>query len=397
VIRLAGDGLARARVAYAPIAASLGASPSRTFFTVTLPLVFPALMSAMLLVFLYSFTSFAIVLVLGGGPASTTLPVEIYRNARIFLNYPNAGMLALIETSIASAIFIAYSYFSRIASSVKLEIRERVFESKRSLPLTVAMTLYLLLAMIFIMGPLVSLASESLLERATRSASQSFSFRWWSTLGSTCLPAMLRSLVLAVLSASLACFLALFAAAAVKISAAEGGGIPVKRKFFLERLINFCAISPLVSSGIVLGFGWLLIYGRNFSRTHAALVLLHAVIALPFTYNSISEGFRSLPENILHASSVSGSSPLHCIFTVLIPLSRNRIRSAWSFAAALSLGELNAVMMLGMDNWETLPLYIYRAIGAYRYGLASSAGTLLMLCCTICLLVSELGMGKHVA
>ena len=397
VIRLVGDGVARARITYAPIAASLGASPLVTFFTVTLPLLFPALMSAMLLVFLYSFTSFAIVLVLGGGPASTTLPVEIYRHARIFLNYPNAGMLALIETSIALTVFIIYAYFARIASSARVEIRERVFESKRALPITIAMASYLFLSMVFILGPLVSLIFESLLARATRSADEFFSFRWWSTLGNTCLPAMFRSLVLAILSASTACFLALLAAAAVKITGVYGGGIPEKKKLFTERLINFFAISPLISSGIVLGFGWIIFYGRGLSRTPAALVVLHAVIALPFAYNSISEGFRSLPENILYASSVSGSNPLRCIFSVLIPLSRNRLLSAWSFAAALSLGELNAVMMLGIDNWETLPLYIYRAIGAYRYGLASSAGTLLMLCCTLCLLLSELGRGKHVS
>jgi ABC-type Fe3+ transport system permease subunit len=35
--------------------------------------------------------------------------------------------------------------------------------------------------------------------------------------------------------------------------------------------------------------------------------------------------------------------------------------------------------MLGLDNWETLPLYIYRAIGAYRYGPACTGGTMLML------------------
>jgi thiamine transport system permease protein len=61
----------------------------------------------------------------------------------------------------------------------------------------------------------------------------------------------------------------------------------------------------------------------------------------------------------------------------------------------LSLGELNAVMMLGMEGWETLPLYIYRAVGAYRYGTACAAGTLLILGCAACLLLSETGRRKY--
>ncbi|GAB1481252.1 hypothetical protein MASR2M78_00670 [Treponema sp.] len=68
VLILAGDGLQRSRAAYTDVAASLGASPLKTFWTVSLPLAFPSILASASLVFLYSFTSFAVVLVLGGGP-----------------------------------------------------------------------------------------------------------------------------------------------------------------------------------------------------------------------------------------------------------------------------------------------------------------------------------------
>jgi ABC-type Fe3+ transport system permease subunit len=51
--------------------------------------------------------------------------------------------------------------------------------------------------------------------------------------------------------------------------------------------------------------------------------------------------------------------------------------------------------MLGMEEWETLPLLIYRAAGAYRYGTACAAGTLLILCCAGALLLSEAGSGRN--
>jgi thiamine transport system permease protein len=385
VVRLAGDGLARARKAYAPAAASLGASPLLTVLTVLLPLSLPAIMSASLLVFLYSFTSFAVVLVLGGGPASTTLAVEIYRHARIFLNYPNAGALAFIETLIAVLVFLGYAYFGKSSREIKTDLQKRTFdERKRSLPALIIMSLYGFIAAVFILGPILSIIVESFLYNPSRSASQVLSARWWLSLGGGALPALLRSLVLAFSSATAACVLATLAAGYLKLKENSG-----KTNSMGANCLRFLAAAPVISSGIVLGLGWIIIYGNNFSRSPFALVILHAVIALPFAFNSIYEGFRSLPANTMNAAMVFGASPLKALLTAAIPLSLNRIRSGWGFAAALSLGELNAVMMLGMESWETLPLFIYRAVGAYRYGIACAAGTLLILCCAACFLLSE--------
>ena len=392
VIRLVGDGLARARKAYAPTAASLGASPLVTVFTVILPLAFPSLMSSALLVFLYSFTSFAVVLVLGGGPASTTLSVEIYRYARIFLNYPNAGALAFIETLIAILVFLAYLFFGKIAYGIKIDTHERIYDDKKpNLVLKIITITYFIFMAVFVLGPIISIIIESFLYRPTRSASVLFRLTWWQSLGETCIPAFFRSLVLSFLSASLACAISFFGAGTVKLLE----GQEEQRKAFGASMFRFLAAAPLVSSGIVLGLGWLIVYGRGVSSFPLALVLLHALIALPFAFNSISEGFRSLPENILNAALVSGAPPLRMLLTTALPLSLPRIRSAWGFSAALSLGELNAVMMLGIQDWETLPLYIYRAVGAYRYGNACAAGTLLILSLAAGLFLSEWGRKKY--
>jgi thiamine transport system permease protein len=390
VIRLAGDGLERARRAYAPAAASLGASPFVTALTVILPLTFPALMSALLLAFLYSFTSFGVVLVLGG-VSSTTLAVEIYRHARIFLNYPNAGALALIETLIAVLIFLAFVFFGKKSARIHADAERRALEEKsRSIPSLIIMIIYAVFAAIFVLGPIVSILMESFLFRVSRSGADVLSLRWWLTLGISCFPALLRSLILAFFAASLACVLAVFGAGAVKFLEERERGNTLGANF-----IRFCGTAPVISSGIVLGLGWLSVYGSGFSRLPFALILLHSLIALPFAFNSVSEGFRSLPVNILNAALASGAGPFRALLTTALPCSLQRLRSAWGFAAALSLGELNTVMMLGMEEWETLPLYIYRAAGAYRFGTACAGGTLLILGCAGGLLLSEWGRKKY--
>jgi|GEM_PF-313795 len=401
VVRLAGDGLSRARRAYAPAAASLGASPIVTVFTVILPLALPGILSAAFLVFLYSFTSFAVVLVLGGGPSATTLAVEIYRHARIFLNYNNAAALALIETTIAVSAFMAFAYFGKKSREIKTDLQDRMIDvQKRKLPGRVFLFIYAAIAGVFILGPIISIIAESFLHQSSRAAAQELTLRWWTSLGDTWLPSLFRSLFLAFSAATLSCILASMAAGFVKLQensfkANSGKANAGKTNVFPVLLVKFISASPIISSGIVLGLGWLIIYGRTFSRTPLALILLHSVAALPFAFNSISEGLRSLPANTLNAAAVFGANPVKGLLTVALPLSLKRIRSAWGFAAALSLGELNAAMMLGMEGWETLPLFIYRAAGAYRYGIACAAGSLLILCCAGCFLISDMGIRAY--
>ena len=385
VIRLVGDGISRAKKSYASAAANLGASPFMTAFTVILPLSIPSILSSILLVFLYSFTSFAVVLVLGGGPASTTLSVEIYRYARLFLNYRNAGIFALTETLITVSVFCTYIFLGKKYHEIKPEMDDQFSDINVHLPfINIISFIYITIITIFILGPLVSVVLESFLYQSSRSAFPVFGLRWWR-LGHTWFSALLRSLFLAFISSTLSCFLAIFAAESIKLSEKKGNST-------LSNIVRFCAAAPVVSSGIVLGLGWLILYGKNSSAF--TLVLLHGIMALPFSFNSIHEGFRSLPNYTLDAASNLGAGYFRSLVTITLPLSGKRIRSAWAFAAALSLGEINTVIMLGMENFETIPLYIYRAIGAYRYGTACAAGTLLILCCTACFLFSEHFVGN---
>ncbi|MDR1446980.1 MAG: iron ABC transporter permease [Treponema sp.] len=370
VIRLLGDGLREAGRGYAKPALSLGASPFLCFVTVLLPLALPSLMASLILTFLYSFTSFAVVLVLGGGAAASTLAVEIYRYARISLDLSGAGLLALLETIIAAGAFGLYLFFDRMSLKAGPERREETEAVRHGGLFRSGMMVCLVFTACFSFGPILSIPVESLLQKPSRSGPAEWSLRWWQSLGDSVLPALGRSLVLALLSASIACILGILAAGAWRGMEQEKKGSAL----FLRGTMT----SPLFSSGIVLSLGWLILYGRGGSRTIFSAAMLHAIIALPFVFSSLAQGLLSLSDSMLKAAETAGAGPLVRLFTVAIPCAGNRLRSAWAFAAIVSLGELNAVMMLGMEKWETLPLLIYRAAGAYRYGAACAAGTVLM-------------------
>ncbi|MFA6508615.1 MAG: iron ABC transporter permease [Treponemataceae bacterium] len=397
ILRLVGDAIAKARSTYAPVASGLGASGSMTFLTVLVPIAFPSIAAAALLVFLYCFTSFAVVLVLGGGPGATTLPVEIYRAARISLDYSTAGSLALLETMIAAIAYLAYTRMEQIARRVSGANDDRTRETAiqdrsnaaRGSPIANLLTIiYIIAAMILVAGPISAVVAESFLSRVTRTSFAQFSLRWWASIGSSAVPALIRSVLLAAAAATVSVFLA--SAAALAVWKAKAFTSPsMSRTSLYERAVSALCMAPLASSGIVLGLGWLKLYGSGLARSFWVVALAHAISALPFAYRSISEGLRSLPSQTAAASASLGAEPLTTAFRVALPSAAKRIRSAWAFAAAISLGELNAVLMLGLENYETLPLLMYRAAGAYRFGAACAAGVLLAIACIAAFVLSE--------
>ncbi|MDR2536244.1 MAG: ABC transporter permease subunit, partial [Treponema sp.] len=259
--------------------------------------------------------------------------------------------------------------------------RERRLEQLQSPLFRAGMIFYFVVIFCFIGGPLLSIPVESFLFKPSRAGPPEFSLRYWTGIADSVLPSLGRSVGLAVLSASLSCGFGILAAGGLRNIGKETPGS--------ARIIRFCMASPLVSSGIVLGLGWLRLYGRENARNIWAAALVHGLTALPFVFNSLSRGLDSLDDTALKAAEIAGAGPMLRIITVAIPCAFQRLRSAWGIAAALSLGELNAVMMLGIENWETLPLLIYRAAGSYRYGVACAAGSALILCCGAVFGISE--------
>ena len=417
VLRFVGEGISRARGAYAHAASSLGASGLRSFLTVFLPLSLPSVAASAILVFLYCYTSFAVVLVLGGGPGATTLPVEIYRSARISLDFPRAGALALIETALAFTAYAAYVRMATVSRSmsgiVDRTIQAEVGASSQGHKKVALLfshpfiLFYMLMLMLLVLGPLLSVFLESFIVRNRQETIFFFSDKWWRELSSSAMPALGRSALLAFSAASISVCIAGSSALAVwgirsftkrkrgtergkMIPGWIGDGKPVTaRRPFVERALAVMCAAPLASSGIVLGLGYLRFFGSGLGRSFWAPAFAHAVSALPFAYGSISEGLLALPPALAGASSSLGAQPLRTAVSVALPAAKRRILSAWAFAIAISLGEVNTVLMLGLEDYETLPLLIYRASGAYRFGSACAAGVLLASVCVASYALSE--------
>jgi thiamine transport system permease protein len=389
VIRLVGDTIFRIKQTYIPAAENLGANPFKSSLTIILPLLAPAIISASLLIFLYCFTSFAIVQVLGGGPPATTLGVEIYRYANISFDYARAGIFAAIETGIALAVFLLYIYFDKKSRKLFGSIddgksSDDVPLKKSSRKSNIGFLFYAIVTCIFVVGPIISIPIESFLFQKSRAVPE-LSLQNWRNAGSL-FSALRNSIVLAVLSASVSILMGFLAASSYRLIRPSSKWRPILHTGYSMILL---------SSGVVLGFGWLMIYRNIGVPVFFSLILMHALSAFPFSFFSMLEGLNGISSNTLHAASLAGANQLKKISSIMLPSILPRLNSAWAFAFAISMGELNTVLMLGSSDWTTLPLYIYRAAGSYRFGTACVGGTVLIFFTLITFYFSERNNGAH--
>ena len=108
IIRVVGSAWTSLDPRWEESARVLGASRGQTLRQVTLPLLRPAILAATLLVFLFDFTSFGVILMVGG-PGFSTLEVAIYQQALSLLNLPLAGLLSVIQLLCTFAVTWVYS------------------------------------------------------------------------------------------------------------------------------------------------------------------------------------------------------------------------------------------------------------------------------------------------
>jgi ABC-type Fe3+ transport system permease subunit len=311
--------------------------------------------------------------------------VEIYRYANISFDYAHAGVFAAIETCIALAVFLLYMYFERksrkiIGAAEDARISNEPAE-KSSRKFNWRFFLYCITIVIFIAGPIVSIPVESLLFQRSRAIPE-FSLQNWMNVGSL-FAALFNSIFLAVLAASCSVLLGFLAASSYRL---------IHPSSCIRFVLHTVYSMILLSSGIVLSFGWLMIYRNIGIPVFLSLVLMHALSGFPFSFFSMLEGLNGISNNTFHAASLAGANQLKKISSIMLPSILPRVSSAWAFAFAISMGELNTVLMLGSSDWVTLPLYIYRAAGSYRFGIACVGGTVLIFFTLITFFISDISV-----
>ena len=384
--RLIGSFWERHSDGPAMAARTLGAGPVRVFFSVTLPGLLPAIFSAAGLIFLFCFMSFAVVLVLGGGPRYTTLEVEIYRAARVSLDLDMAAALAVVGAGLTLCmLWITVKMQHKAAHAVRGQA-SRPGHMRLSSWGKVLWGAYILMVVLVVASPLLALVGRSLLARTSRSGPLVWTFKWYLALfhesgTSLSLTAVKNSLTFALLTVCAS--LPLGMAAAWVTTRAQG---------VMARIGETAMMLPMGVSSVVLGLGYfkcLALFFPDYTGSRAAVVAAHVVVAYPFVLRSVSASLKRISPSLPQAARTLGASTFQTFLTVELPLIRSGLVGGACFAFALSMGEINATLILAQADTVTIPLALYRLIGAYRYFAASALGCLLMVLCVACFLWIE--------
>ena len=355
---------------------SLGRSRIWTFLHVTLPSLRGSAAASFALIFLYCFSSFAIVLVLGGQPRYYTMEAEIYRRVYIDADIPSAAAISIIALA-ATALLLLITPEGR--REKKVDRKRRTLRKAHGWSLAAAFIIMFLI-LSFLLPPMLAIVYRSF-----HAKGGAFTVDHWIKGLESGSMAIAASFAIALISA----WLSVSAASAIALYSSH-------RR---SRILSFISTLPLAAGSVTIGLG-LLIVSSAISRflplsadwiRYIMLLAAHVMITLPFSIRTLIPRAKAIPEILRESAYTLGMSPGRTIRKVEKPLLRGGRRKAFCFAFALSLGEVNATMMISLGRLTTLPALIYDLIGRYDYQSASALGTVLLLEALIVFILAEIG------
>ncbi len=347
--------------------ASFMLSKSRlyTFFHITLYKLKGTVLSSFTLIFLYCFSSFSIVLVLGGKPKYYTLEAEIYKRTYTTLDFASSSALSLFVL-LATSVLLIITGGGHKRIKEQREKKELIKTSGRK---SVYAFMLSLLILLFILPPIISIIC-----RAFFTKDGIFTLKAWQDLinahhgnMSSALEAIVSSLAIGLLTAS--------------ITTALATSISLALRYRKGAMLEYIATLPMAAGSVTLGLGFMIVssYLPALGTLKYLMVLLaHIIIALPFAVRTIAPGARAIPEVLELASYTLSKSYYKTERRVDIPALKSYRRKAFAFSFALSLGEVNATLTFSGGSIKTLPVLLYNMISSYNYQGAAVLGTILL-------------------
>jgi len=399
VLRLVGDFWTRLNPRLEQAALTLGANRWQTFRQITLPLLVPAISAAALLIFIFDFTSFGVILILGG-PHFATLEVEIYYQTISLFNLPLAAVLSILQLACTLILTLSYTRLTARLSR-PLTQRSQVATQKSLTTWRARIIAGLIIGFLLILttAPLLALAARSVTSlQAERTRAGALTpgltldfFRaltineQQSLFYASPSTAIAISLGYAIGTVVLALVIGLPAAWALS----HNGESKISRGF------DPILMLPLGTSAVTLGLGFIVALDTPPLDLRASPLLIpiaHTLVAFPFVVRSLTPALRSIQPRLRYAAAVLGASPRQVLEQIELPLVGRALLVAATFAFTISIGEFGATAMVARPEYPTIPIVIYRYLsrpGGLNYGQAMALSTILMVTTLIGMLTIE--------
>ena len=404
VLRMVGDYWSHLDPHLGQAAQMLGANRWQAIRRVILPVLSPAIAAAALLVFIFDFTSFGVILILGG-PRFATIEVEIYYQTISLFNLPMAAVLCIIQLGCTLGLMLIYSRLTKrlrfplaLKSHRITQHRLTTFRSKITAGLLVSILIILMIL------PLAALAIRSVTRLEPNrgppdDTSSGLTLDYYRQLGTYhresifyTSPATAIGISLGYAVATTVFALALGFPAALALSRQADSPI--------NQGMDALLMLPLGTSAVTLGLGFIIALDEpplDLRTSWLLIPLAHTLVAFPFVVRNLTPALHSIQPRIRQAASILGASPVAVLRYMDIPLVGRAVIIAGAFAFTISMGEFGATSLIARPEYPTIPIAIYRLLsrpGELNYGQALALSTVLMLVsCVAMLFIDKLRIG----
>lgn len=389
VVRTVGSWWAGLDGRNADAAAVLGATPVSAFRHVTWPLLRPAVAAAAAVTFLFSFTSFGVILILGG-PTRATVETEIYRYAITRLDFATASALALCQLVAVAALVVLAGVAERRRAVARRAPGRTAPRRRRGMIAVNAVVAVVLLGVpiftlverAFATGGGYGVANFAALAERVQMLPTTALAALWHSLGFAALATLIATAV-----GALASFVVVGGRVRADASA---------RTSWLRRMFDVGLTLPLGVSAVTVGLGMLLALDTppfDFRTAWWIIPVAHALVGMPFVVRTLVPTLRSIDDRLREAASVLGAGPLRTRREVDVPIASRAVVIGAAFAFAVSLGEFGATAFLPRrPDTLTAPLALFRLLGTpgeTLRGQAMALAVVLMAATALSVLVIE--------
>lgn len=344
VTRIVGGAWATIDPQAGEAATVLGAGPWRRVREVTLPQLAPSLSASAALTFLFCFTSFGVILILGG-PGRATLETEIYNRAARQFDLQAAATLSLLQLGAVAIVLAVASLLEGRAGVAGTLAGERDVLRRPAPRERIALVTVLSLAALALALPLIILVERSLGS--------------WEAL-------FRDTPVLLVEPWQTAGYSVLFAGVATVIALPVGGLAAHALARRQPGALDGFVLLPLGASAVMLGFGFVIAFDSpplEFRASWWLVPVAQALVATPFVIRIVTPALRSIDPRLREIAATLGAPPSRAWREVELPLAGRAFAAAAGFSLAISLGEFGATIFVARAEQPTLPVAIFRFLG----------------------------------
>ena len=360
-------------------ALSCGAPAWRIFRSITLPLIRPALATALMLMFILAISTFEVPQLIGVPGHDYVFASEIYAAANQFP--PSYASIGVIGVSILAIAAVGLFLSQRVVRRSRTQtIRGKAFQARASNIgrwRWLGLALFVLVAVVTMVLPFLMLVWSSLVDgyqTPSIHALHHLTLTNFSSVLST--PALVSSIRNSFITA-------IVAAAVVTLISVGIAYLTIKTKIKGRGVLDLLSMVPIAVPGIIVGVGilfWYLVIPvpLHLYGTLAILVIAFVTIGLPYGVRYMTAGINQIHDELEEAAATSGASWRQAFFRIYLPLLKPSLLASFVYVLMLAFREVSGVILLYTNGNQVLSVALYNLwITGDSYPLVAALGIIM--------------------